>query len=112
MTPDVAGHLPTAGGVPDVHGVVQVKVLGQLGQVIGVVVHVVALAGLRGAAMSTPVVGDHPVAMVQEERESRPSATFPALPPAARQRDRRTARPSHPATPLLESSRTPSGRTR
>jgi hypothetical protein len=53
--------------VPDVHGVVQVKVPRQLGQVIGVVVHVVALADLRGAAMSTPVVGDHPVAMVQEE---------------------------------------------
>ena len=71
MTPDVAGHLPAAGRVPDVHGVVQVKVLGQLGQVIGVVVHVVALADRRGAAVSAPVVGDHPVAMVQEEKHLR-----------------------------------------
>jgi hypothetical protein len=92
MTPDVAGHLPTAGGVPDVHGVVQVKVLGQLGQVIGVVVHVVALAGLRGAAMSTPVVGDHPVAMVQEEKHLR-VPVVPRQGPPVTEDDRLTGTP-------------------
>jgi hypothetical protein len=54
--------------VPDVDGVMQVKVLSQVGEVVGVVVHVVALAGLCGAAVPAPVVSDHPVAVVQEEK--------------------------------------------
>jgi hypothetical protein len=54
--------------VPDVDGVMQVKVLDQAGKVVGVVVHVVALADLCGAAVPAPVVSDHPVAVVQEEK--------------------------------------------
>jgi hypothetical protein len=46
----------------------QVRVLGQVGKVVGVVVHVVALAGLRGAAVPAPVMGDHPNAVAQEEK--------------------------------------------
>jgi hypothetical protein len=65
---EVACHLSAAGGVPDVDGVVQVEVLDQVGQVVGVVVKVVAVAGLRGAAVAAPVMGDHPVAVVQEEK--------------------------------------------
>jgi hypothetical protein len=64
---DVARHLSAAGGVPDVDGVMQVKVLSQVGKVVGVVVHVVALADLCGAAVPAPVMGDHPVSVVQEE---------------------------------------------
>jgi hypothetical protein len=45
----------------------QVEVLGQVGKVAGVVVHVVALADLRGAAAPAPVMGDHPVPVVQEK---------------------------------------------
>jgi hypothetical protein len=58
----------TAGRVPDVDGVMQVEVLGQVGKVAGVVDHVVALADLRGAAVPAPVMGDHPVPVVQEEK--------------------------------------------
>ena len=68
MAADVACHLPAARGVPDVDGVMQVKVLDQVGEVVGVVVHVIALADLRGAAVPAPVMGDHPVAVVQEEQ--------------------------------------------
>jgi hypothetical protein len=50
----------------DVDGVVEVEVRGQGGQVVGVVVHVVALTHLGRAAVSAPVVGDHPVAMPEE----------------------------------------------
>src|ERR1700722_18636295 len=66
---EVARHLAAAGGVPDVDGVMQVEVLGQVGQVVGVVVHVVALADLRGAAVPAPVMGDHAVAVGQEEND-------------------------------------------
>ena len=68
MAADVAGHLAAARGVPDVNGGVQVEVLSQVGQVVGVVVKVVALAGLRGAAVPAPVMGDDPVALMQEEK--------------------------------------------
>jgi hypothetical protein len=40
---------------------------GQSCQVIGVVVHVVTTAGLRGAAVPSPVMGDDSAAMAQEK---------------------------------------------
>jgi hypothetical protein len=53
---DAAQDLPDAGGVPDVHRVAQVQVLGHHGQVIGVVVHVMTTADLR----RTPVTSGSP----------------------------------------------------
>jgi hypothetical protein len=55
--------------VPDVDRVVQVEVLGDRGQVVGVVVHVVAVAGLGGASVPAPVMGDDAVAAQQEEQQ-------------------------------------------
>src|ERR1700723_3849189 len=46
--------------------VVQVKVRGYGGQVIGVVVHVVAVGDLRRASVTAAVVGDDPVTVQQE----------------------------------------------
>ena len=46
----------------------QVEMGGQSGQVIGVVVHVVTVARLRRAAMPASVMGNHAVAMAQEEQ--------------------------------------------
>ena len=53
--------------MPDVDGLAEVEVCSQLGEVIGVVIHVVALVNLRRAAVPAPVVGDHPVTVMQEE---------------------------------------------
>jgi len=64
---DVAHDLAAAGGVPDVDRVVQVEVRGHRGHVVGVVVHVVTIAGLRGAPVPAAVVSDDPVAVQQEE---------------------------------------------
>src|SRR5580693_6128944 len=55
----------------DMDGVLQVEMLRKSGQVVGVVVHIVALGGLSGAAMATAVMGDHAIAMVQEEQQLR-----------------------------------------
>ena len=41
---------------------------GDRGQVVGVVIHVVTVAGLRGAAVPAPVMGDDAVAVLQEEQ--------------------------------------------
>ena len=60
---DVASHLAATGRVPDVDGVAQVEVRGQGGQVIGVVVHVVAVPRLGRAPVAAPVVGDRAVAV-------------------------------------------------
>ena len=51
-----ADHLTAAGGVPDVDGVVQIEVLDDGGQVVGVVVRVVPVRGLGGPAVTAPVV--------------------------------------------------------
>jgi hypothetical protein len=52
----------------DVDGVVKVEMPGDRGQVVGVVVHVVTIGSLGGAAVSTPVGSNDPVAMVEEEQ--------------------------------------------
>ena len=57
------------GGVPDVDGVVQVELFDHRAQVGGVVVHVMAVAGLGGAAVPAAVVRDHAVALLQEEQQ-------------------------------------------
>ena len=66
---DVAHHLAPAGRVADVHGVVEVEVRDYRGQVVGVVVHVVPVAGLGRAAVAPAVGGHDPVALTQEEQE-------------------------------------------
>jgi hypothetical protein len=63
-----ADQLAATGGVPDVDGVVQVQVLDECGEVVGVVVEAVPAGGLGGAAVSAPVVGDHAVTLGQEEQ--------------------------------------------
>jgi len=55
---------PATGGVPDVDRVLEIEMGGQRSQVIGVVVHVVTVAGLRGASVPTPVMGDDAVALL------------------------------------------------
>jgi hypothetical protein len=67
MAGNVAGDLPAAGGVPDVHGLLQVQGLDERGEVVGVGVHVVAVPGLARAAVAAAVVRDHPEAVLAQE---------------------------------------------
>src|SRR4030095_4480387 len=46
----------------------EVEMRGQRGQVVGVVIHVVAVIGLGGAPMTAPVVGDDAIAVLDEEQ--------------------------------------------
>src|SRR5258708_30021693 len=55
----------------DMDGIFQVKMRRKSGQVVGVMVHVVAVGGLGGTAMATAVMRDHPIAMMQEEQQLR-----------------------------------------
>ena len=44
---------------------------GQGRQIVGVMIHVMAAAGLGGAAMTAPVVGNHPETVAEEKHHLR-----------------------------------------
>src|SRR6266480_4063335 len=48
--------------------ILQVKMCGQRRQVVGVMIHVMAATGLCGAAMPTPVVRYHAIAVLEVEQ--------------------------------------------
>ncbi len=64
----VVRHLAATGGVADMHGALQIQMRGQRRKIVGVMIHVVAVAGLGGPAVPTPVMGDHAEALAKEEQ--------------------------------------------
>src|SRR5260370_13007331 len=71
MTTQIVRHLAAAGGMADMDGVFQVEMRRKSGQVVGVMVHIVAISGLSGATMATAVMGDHAIALMQEKQQLR-----------------------------------------
>src|SRR5438477_2843133 len=53
--------------MPDVYGVFQVQLFSQLGQVIGVGVHLIPIPGLTGTSMAAPVMRDTAIAVGRQE---------------------------------------------
>jgi hypothetical protein len=72
---DITRHFAAARRKAEQHRVPDVQVVEQLGQVVGVVVHVVAVPRLARAAVAAAVVGDAAVALAGEEDHLR----FPAV---------------------------------
>jgi hypothetical protein len=71
VSTDAARDLAAPSRVTDVNGVSKVEMAGQGGQVVGVVIHVVSAAGLRGPVVPAPVGRDDPVPVAHEEHELR-----------------------------------------
>jgi hypothetical protein len=71
MPRDVADYFAAAGRVTDMHGILEVQVRGQRRQVIGIVIHIVTVCRLARASMAAAVMGDDPIAAIQEENELR-----------------------------------------
>ena len=71
MPRQIVRHLAALGGVADMDRVFQVEMRRQSGQIVGIMVHVVAIGGLGRAAMATAVMGDDAVAMIEEEQQLR-----------------------------------------
>jgi hypothetical protein len=71
ITRQVMHHFAAAGRMADMHRTLKVEMCRQCRQVVGVMIHVMAVAGLGGAAMATPVVGDHAEAVAEEEQHLR-----------------------------------------
>src|SRR6266568_4624000 len=53
------------------HRFLEIEMCGQRRQVVGVMFHVMAAAGLGGTAMAAPVVGDDAIAVLEEEQHLR-----------------------------------------
>jgi hypothetical protein len=68
MAGDVAGDFAAAGGVADVDRILQVEMFGNSESVCSVVIHVVAVADLGGAAVAAAVVRNDTKALGEEEQ--------------------------------------------
>jgi hypothetical protein len=55
----------------DMHPILKLEMCGQRRQIVGVMIHVVAAAGLARSAMTPPVVGDYAEALTEEEQHLR-----------------------------------------
>src|SRR6266851_8754843 len=64
-------HLATAGRMADVNRVLQVEMVGDCLEIIGVVIHVVTTAGLSRAAMSTAISCNDAKTFAEEEKHLR-----------------------------------------
>ncbi len=68
---DITRHFTATGGVTDMNGIAQVELF-ENGRGIGsIVVEIVTFAHLLRAAMATAVMGDHAVAVQEEEQHLR-----------------------------------------
>src|ERR1700752_1019943 len=65
------GHLAAAGGMADMEGAFQIEMRRQSRQIVGIMVHIVAVGGLGRATMATAVMGDNAIAMIEEEQQLR-----------------------------------------
>ncbi|MNJ62210.1 hypothetical protein D3C77_580420 [compost metagenome] len=88
----VAHHFATASRMADMHGALDAQVGDHGGHVVGVVVHVVAVPRLAGAAVATAVVGDHAVTVGEEEQHLRIPIVGAERPAVVEVDDRRIAR--------------------
>src|SRR5262245_15754344 len=67
MARQIVHHFAAAGGVADVYSILQVQMCGQSCEVVGIMIHVVAVGRLGRAAMTAPVMGDHTKTLAEEE---------------------------------------------
>ena len=63
MSCDIVRDLAATSGMADVNGVREIEMRRQRREVVGIVVHIVAVAGLGGSPMAAPVVGDDAIAV-------------------------------------------------
>ena len=67
MARQIMHDFAAAGGMADMDGVLEIEMLRQGGEVVGIVIHVMAIADLGGPAVAAAVMGDDAEALVEEE---------------------------------------------
>ncbi|MNL43528.1 hypothetical protein D3C87_1660450 [compost metagenome] len=88
MTADIAGDLAAAGGEAGKEDVLQIQRIDQVGEIVGIVIHVVAVPGLGRAAVAAAVMGDDAKAVVGEVEGLRLPAVRRQRPAVAEHDDR------------------------
>jgi hypothetical protein len=68
MTTDIVRDFAAAHRMPDDNDVLEVQLDDQFSEIVGVLVHIVALPRLVGATMTAAVMGNNPVSMLTEEQ--------------------------------------------
>src|ERR1700738_5250057 len=71
MPSQIVRHLAAAGGVTDMHGLLQVEMRGKRRKIVSIMIHVVTVARLRGPAVAAAVMGYDAIAVTQEEQHLR-----------------------------------------
>src|SRR5580704_11776516 len=92
MAADVVHHLAAAGRMANQSEVAQVELFDQLGEIAGILIHVVAVPRLIRFAMATPVMSDDPIAVLTEEQHPRVPAVASER-PTMRKEDRLSCSP-------------------
>ena len=92
MAREEAHDFSATGRVADMHCVSQLEMIGELREIIGVVIHVVSGRRLRRATMPAPVVRDHPEPVPEKEHHLRIPVVRRQR-PSVREHDRLTAPP-------------------
>src|SRR5437773_10536505 len=87
-------HLAAAGGMTNVNGVLQIEMRGQSRKVVGIVIHIMAVARLGRTAVTSSVMRDDAIPVIQEEQHLR-------VPVIGRQRPTMAADDGLSATPVF-----------
>ena len=67
MPADIAGDLAATRRKPEEADALEVKGLNQFCEIVGIIIHVIALPGLAGPTVAAPVMGDDAVTVVGKE---------------------------------------------
>src|SRR4029450_6532944 len=92
MTGEVTHHLAATSRMADVDCILQFEMIGDGLQIVGVVIHIVAVAGLRRATVSASIGRAHPITFGEEEQHLRIPVVRTQGPPVAKY-DRLSATP-------------------
>jgi hypothetical protein len=68
MPRQIARYLTATGGVANMDGTFEVEMGRDSRQVVGIMIHIVAVGGLSRAAVATAIMSDHPIAVTKEEQ--------------------------------------------
>src|SRR5580700_2169022 len=68
MASDITGDLAAAGGMPNMDGLLEVEMIDELSEVVGIGIEIISVPRLAGPAVAAPVMGDAPVAVRHQEK--------------------------------------------
>src|SRR5205823_12334161 len=71
MTAEIMHHLAATGGMANVNRVLQLEMVGNGLQIIGIMIHVVTVAGLSRATMSAPIGRNDAETFAEEKKHLR-----------------------------------------